>query len=166
MPLTRQTLTVDGASDSDAATVLVPPSPSMTESGVMGVNVVCMVQTCQEFASRETTFTPGCGAIDLMMDPPHVIAGRLEALRKEMQFSTAEKFAEAIGLDKSTYSLIKNGHRNLSFETACLMKSKWGISIDWLFYGDVQTNAAQIMAKIGRGPAAETAIAPRKRRKA
>lgn len=94
-----------------------------------------------------------------MIDQPNVIAGRLEALRKELGIPTQDKFAEEIGLGKSIYSLIKNGKRNLSFETACLMKEKWGISIDWLFYGDIQQSAAQIMTKIGRGPAAEISLA-------
>ena len=164
MPRTRQTLTVGTARQRAEATALVPPSESMTESDVIiDMTVVCTMQTCQEFAPEQTTFRDGYGAIRPMIDPPHVIAGRLEALRVELNIGTQDKFAEEIGLSKSTYSLIKNGKRNLSFETACLMKDKWGISIDWLFYGDVQQSAAQIMTKIGRGPAATDASAKQHR---
>lgn len=119
----------------------------------MDANLVCTMQTCQEFASSQTTFALGYGAITPMMDSPKVIAGRLDELRKELKIPTDQKFAEEIGLSKGQYSLIKNGKRNLSFETACVLKDKWNISLDWLFYGDFQQASIQIMTKIGRGPA-------------
>ncbi len=100
-----------------------------------------------------------------MTDKPEVIAGRLEALRRELKFETDQDFAEAIGLSKGQYSLIKNGKRNLSFATACVIRNRWGFSIDWLYFGDVQSNASQIMARIGRGPVVESAPA-KKRKKA
>lgn len=155
IPRTRQTLTVEGCNDKAVDTALVPPNASMTESGViMEETLVCTVQTCQEFASCQTTFDTGYDGIGgMMIDPPHAIVGRLEALRKELNIPTQEKFANEIGLDKSTYSLMKKGERNLSFETACRIKDKWGISLDWLFYGEFQKSADQIMTRIGRGPA-------------
>jgi transcriptional regulator with XRE-family HTH domain len=100
-----------------------------------------------------------------MIDPPRVIAGRLEALRKELKIPTQEKFAAEIGLDKSTFSLIMNGRRNLSFETACRMVDKWQLSLDWIFYGDTRRSADQIMAKIGRGPETALPERPRKRKR-
>lgn len=163
IPRLRQTLTVEGASESADATALVPPSASMTESDViMRPKIVCTVQTSQGFATRKTTFHTGCDAIQGMIDPPHVVAGRLEALRKELKIEKEHEFAEAIGLDKSTYSLIKNGRRNLSFETACLMRHKWGLSIDWIFYGDIQQTAIQIMTRIGRGTPFQPPMAPKR----
>lgn len=163
IPRLRQTLTVEGASESADATALVPPSASMTESDViMRPKIVCTVQTSQGFATRKTTFRTGCDAIQGMIDPPHVVAGRLEALRKELKIEKEHEFAEAIGLDKSTYSSIKNGHRNLSFETACLMRHKWGLSIDWIFYGDIQQTAIQIMTRIGRGTPFQPPMAPKR----
>jgi len=153
MPRLRQQLTDDLLSDSAEATALVPPRALMTESGVlMDANLVCTMQTCQEFASGQTTFGAGCGAIEPMrMDPPHVISARLDALRKELKIATDQAFADEIGLSKGQYSLIKNAKRNLSFETACVIKDKWGISLDWLYFGDFQQASIQIMTKIGRG---------------
>jgi DNA-binding XRE family transcriptional regulator len=148
----RQPLTVGGTSESASATALVPPSESMTKSGViMPANIVCTVQTCQVFATRKTTFSKKCGAIEVMMDPPHVIAARLKALRIELGFKTQVAFAEKLGIDKSTYNLYEKAKRPLTFETACLIRRGWGISIDWLFFGDLQQSAIQTMAKIGRG---------------
>lgn len=155
MPRVRQQLTDDLLSDSAEATALVPPRAFMTESGVnMDANLVCTMQTCQEFASSQTTFAGGYGAIIPMMDSRKVIGGRLNELRKELKIATDQEFAEEIGLSKGQYSLIKNGKRNLSFETACVIKDKWKISLDWLFYGDFQQASIQIMTKIGRGPEA------------
>lgn len=86
-----------------------------------------------------------------MIDPPDIIGKRLEALRVELGFKTQTAFAEALGIDKSTYSLYKTGDRQLTFETACLIRQNWGISLDWLFFGDLHQSAIQTMAKIGRG---------------
>ncbi|WP_410053239.1 helix-turn-helix domain-containing protein [Bradyrhizobium sp. SZCCHNR1004] len=86
-----------------------------------------------------------------MIDPPEIIGQRLERLRVELGFAKQQDFANALGIDKSTYSLYKNGSRALTFETACIIRQKWGISLDWLFFGDMQQAAIQTMAKIGRG---------------
>lgn len=156
IPRRRQRETVGRAKDRADATAVVPPRELMTESGViMGGNVVCTPQTCQEFAISETTFGAGYGAIAVMIDPNHVIFGRLDSLRKELGIKTHSEFATEIGLDKSTYSLIKNLKRELSFETACRIREKYHVTLDWIFYGDLRQSADRIMARIGRGPAAE-----------
>ncbi len=86
-----------------------------------------------------------------MMDPPHIVSGRLRALRIELGFKSQSAFAEKLGIDKSTYNPYETGARPLTFETACLIRRHFGISIDWLFFGDLQQSAIQTMAKIGRG---------------
>lgn len=124
----------------------------MTESGVtMDATIVCTMQTCQEFATRKATFGPEYGAISTMMDPPEIVGNRLKALRKELGFKTQVEFAQKLGIDKSTYNPFETGARPLTFETACLIRREFGISIDWLFFGDLQQSAIQTMAKIGRG---------------
>lgn len=96
-----------------------------------------------------------------MMDSHEIIAARLKALRKELNFSTQKAFAERLGIDKSTYNLYETGTRPLTFETACLIRREFGISIDWLFFGDLQQSALQTMARIGRAPD----LVPAKQRK-
>lgn len=95
-----------------------------------------------------------------MMDAPEIIGNRLKALRKELGFKTQVEFAERLGIDKSTYNPFETGTRPLTFETACLIRREFGISIDWLFFGDLQQSAIQTMARIGRG----AAPAPAKRK--
>lgn len=99
-----------------------------------------------------------------MIDPRETIVWRLEGLKEAYlpKDATDQDFAKAIGLDKSTFSAIKKCDRNLSFETGCYIKEKWGISLDWLFYGDLQQSAVQVMANIGRKPLAEVPKAPQK----
>lgn len=86
-----------------------------------------------------------------MMDTPEIISARLKALRKELGIATQSGFAARLGIDKSTYNLYETGKRPLTFETACLIRREFGISIDWLFFGDLQQSAIQTMARIGRG---------------
>lgn len=167
IPRTLQTLTVDGASESASASDLVPPRASITESDViMDGTIVCTLQTCQEFANRQPTFEAKCDAMGSMTDPREIIVWRLEGLKQAYlpKDATDQAFAVAIGLDKSTYSSIKKCDRNLSFETGCYIKEKWGISLDWLFYGDLQQSAVQVMANIGRRPQLEL-VMPQKQSK-
>lgn len=71
-----------------------------------------------------------------MIDPPHVIGPRLRALRLALgQYPTQVSFAIAIGVDKSTYNPWEKGTRALTFEAACVLRKKWGIPLDYLFYG-------------------------------
>lgn len=160
MPRRRQPLTTDKCWSSAAATSPSDPGrggeppqrSSMIESHVtMGDNIVCTMQTSQGFATRKTTFFAECGAIGSMMDPPHIVAGRLKALRVELGFPSQKAFADRLGIDKSTYNPYETGTRPLTFETACLIRREFGISIDWLFFGDLQQSAIQTMARIGRG---------------
>lgn len=72
-------------------------------------------------------------------------------MRIELGFKTQIEFAQKLGIDKSTYNLYKTGKRAVSFETACLIRREYGISVDWLLFGDLQPGAIQIMARIGRG---------------
>lgn len=85
------------------------------------------------------------------MDSIETIAARLRALRIELGYGTQTAFADRLGIDKSTYNLYEKAKRPLTFETACLIRREFGISIDWLFFGDLQQSAIQTMAKIGRG---------------
>lgn len=141
IPRSRHPLTVESSSESAEATAPVPPRASMTRlgessAGSMPPTVVCTVQTCQGFASRKTTITPPCGPIGVMTDPPHVIGPRLRALRLALgQYPTQVSFALAIGVDKSTYNPWEKGTRALTFEAACVLRKKWGIPLDYLFYG-------------------------------
>lgn len=71
-----------------------------------------------------------------MIDSAKVIGNRLRALREALDFKTQVKFAEELGIEKNTYNPFEKGKRALTFETACLIRRKFNIPIDWLFWGD------------------------------
>lgn len=70
-----------------------------------------------------------------MIDPPKVIGPRLKALRQALEIGTQVAFAEAIGVEKNTYNPWEKGSRPLTFEGACLIRKKYDIPLDYLFFG-------------------------------
>lgn len=71
-----------------------------------------------------------------MIDPPEVLGPRLAALRLALGVETQVEFAKAIGVEKNTYNPWENGKRPLTFEGACLIRRKYHIPLDYLFFGE------------------------------
>lgn len=150
MPRVRHPLTVLSSKPSDEATLPVPPSSSSIDPAVrMSPLIVRKLRTCQEFAGRKATFPAAYGPIRVMIDPPEVIGPRLKALRLALEFKTQNRFAEVIGVEKNTYNPWENGKRPLTFEAACAIRQKFGVPLDWLFYGaDPEKLPARIYQRI------------------
>lgn len=109
----------------------------MTDDAVtMPSNIVCTVQTCQGFADRGTTFPDVHAEITAMHDDATIIGPRLKELRLALGYKTQSAFADDLGLDKSTYNPWEKGNRPLTFEGACLIRKKFKIPLDYLFFGD------------------------------
>lgn len=117
------------------------------------------MRTCQGFANCETTFSYNYGAITAIMDTREKIAARLIALRDEVNMDQ-QTFARAIGVEKNTYNPFETGKRRLSFEVACLIKRRFGVSIDWLFFGDMGKIASEVMMKLGPDPQKDQEMIP------
>lgn len=114
-----------------------PQRSSMSESQVvMAATIVRTVRTGQGFASRETTSSVDHGPIGPMIDDPKIVAKRLKNLREALGISTQVAFAKELGIEKNTYNPFEKGTRELTFETACLIRKRFRIPIDWLFWGD------------------------------
>lgn len=149
MPRSRHPLTVESAKTRKAATFPVPPSASMIEAqvNVMGDTIVRSVRTSQEFAGRETTIPLNNARISGMIDPPEIIGPRLKALRIALGYKKQTDFAKAIGVEKNTYNPWEKGKggRELTFEGACLIRAKFKIPLDYLFFGD---HAEEMPAKV------------------
>ncbi len=71
-----------------------------------------------------------------MIDPPTVLGPRLKALRLALGVPTQVEFAKAIGVEKHTYNPWEKGSRPLTFEGACLIRRKYHIPLDYLFFGE------------------------------
>jgi transcriptional regulator with XRE-family HTH domain len=163
-------LTVGGSKESAEATELVPPSASMMDDGVFMPDInVRVARTCQEFAKGETTFPWECGAIGAVIDDPKIVGARLKALRLELGYKSQTAFAEKLGIEKNTYNPYEKGTRALTFETALKIRRNFGVSVDWLFFGDLGMTSQSLMLKLGRFPGAAPDVAAsvaRRRRKA
>lgn len=151
MPLERQPLTVESDCSRAVATAPVPPAASIMAPHVnvmMPQTIVRTVRTSQGFARRETTFSPLRVPIRGMVDHPEVIGPRLRALRIALGFHTQIKFAKAIGVEKNTYNPWEKGSRPLTFEGACLIRRKFKIPLDYLFFGEIGELPVRIHEKI------------------
>ena len=119
----------------------------MIESQVcaMPATIVRAVRTSQAFASRETTISPKNAQISGMIDRPDTIGPRLKALRIALGYKKQTDFAKAIGVEKNTYNPWEKGSRELTFEGACLIRARFKIPLDYLFFGE---NAEEMPAKV------------------
>ena len=83
-----------------------------------------------------------------MIDDPKRIGKRLKALRLALDIPTQVAFAKELGIEKNTYNPFEKGTRELTFETACLIRKKFRIPIDWLFWGDDEEIPYHIKVKL------------------
>lgn len=129
----------------------------MIESQVQDISViepviVRTVRTSQGFAKSETTFSHRYAVIEPEMDSTETIAKRLRALRKELGFKSQKAFADELNMAKSTYNPFETGERTLTFEAACTIRRKFGIPVDWLFFGDLPQVRTDVLIKIRTEP--------------
>ena len=71
-----------------------------------------------------------------MLDPPKVIGARLKALRLACDCRTQQAFAKEIGVEKNTYNPWEKGTRPLTFEGALLIRRRYRVPLDYLFFGE------------------------------
>ena len=84
------------------------------------------------------------------------VANRLVALREKLQ-QDQKTFAHSLGIEKNTYNAYERGKRPLTIETAKKIRKKYGISTDWLLYGDLGQPNSQFIMQIEaeRAPVAQ-----------
>jgi transcriptional regulator with XRE-family HTH domain len=84
-----------------------------------------------------------------MIDPPQVIGLRLKTLREACGFKLQKDFAAAIGVEKNTYNPWETGKRELTFEGALLIRRRFRVPLDYLFFGElVEEIPARILKRI------------------
>jgi transcriptional regulator with XRE-family HTH domain len=157
IPRPRQPLTVETDCDRAPATPLVPPRASMTESHVhessMVGDLVRNLRTCQAFATCETTFRDVRGQISTM-DSAHDIARRLIAFRESRGLNQVD-FAEKLDIAKNTLNGYEKATRPLTTETIRRIRKRFGISTDWLLFGDIGQPSHDLALEFGPRPAIE-----------
>ena len=97
------------------------------------------------------------------------IARRLIAVREHFGL-TQVAFAKKIHIAKNTLNGYESAARRLTLETAMRIRERFGISTDWLLYGDVGQPSHDLAVNLGPMPATkqeiETAAKQKKGRKA
>lgn len=70
------------------------------------------------------------------MDTDLEVSNRLAALREKLGLDQVA-FAKSLGIEKNTYNAYERGKRPLTIETAKKIRRRYGISVDWLLFGDI-----------------------------
>lgn len=71
------------------------------------------------------------------------IIQRLIAARLKLGFEKQSDFAKALGVGKNVYNPFEKGTRPITLDVARRIRKRFGISVDWLLFGDIgQPNAA------------------------
>lgn len=154
MPRLRQPLTVESDCPSAAATTPVPPRYSMMASELsITPHLVRAARTSQELARCETTFSSGYVAIAGMEpDSDQAVGRRIIALRNRANLQQ-QQLASQLNITKSTLSAYESGDRPLTMESARRLRRRFGVTVDWLMFGDMQATGTALMLSIGPEPA-------------
>lgn len=160
-----QLLTVESDCPSASATAPVPPQATMIDfQSVMDGNIVRNSRTCQAVATCEATNSPIYTTIR-RMDTDLEISNRLAALREKLGLDQVA-FAKSLGIEKNTYNAYERGKRPLTIETAKKIRRRYGISVDWLLFGDVGQPNHEFLLGIQQTPEVPRSEPVRKRRTA
>ncbi len=85
------------------------------------------------------------------MDGDQDVARRLIAVRERQKMSQVE-FAEKLHIAKNTLNGFERGKRSLTLETAKRIRKRFGISVDWLLFGDIGQPSHAIAVELGPVP--------------
>ncbi len=85
-------------------------------------------------------------------DSDEAVGRRLVALRQRAKLQQQE-LAQQLHMTKSTLSAYESGSRPLTMESARRMRKRFGVTVDWLLFGDMQVTGRDLMLEIGPEPA-------------
>ena len=66
------------------------------------------------------------------------ISARIEALRLWAGFENQREFARESGISQTDLNHYETGRRRISLNAANQLRKRWGISLDWIFHGDLR----------------------------
>ena len=73
--------------------------------------------------------------IDDLSDKPESVAARLQRVREVMDLSKRD-FAERAGMSEQSYGPFENAKRPLSLEAAKKLRKAYGLSLEFLYFGN------------------------------
>jgi transcriptional regulator with XRE-family HTH domain len=86
------------------------------------------------------------------MDTDLDVARRLIAVREHFALSQVA-FADRLHIAKNTLNGFENGKRPLTLETAKRIRQRFGVSVDWLLFGDIGQPSHDLVIQLGPAPA-------------
>lgn len=101
------------------------------------------------------------------MDTDQDVARRLIAVREHFKLTQAA-FAEKLHIAKNTLNGFEKAKRQVTLETAKRIRQRFGVSVDWLLFGDVGQPSHGLVLELGPVPNVkrdETAAASKRRKK-
>lgn len=93
------------------------------------------------------------------------VAARLIAVREALGFKEQTLFAAKLDLTKSTYNPFETGKRHLSMQVAKRIRERFGISVDYLLFGDIGQPKEAMALALGPRPIVKPPAPPAKRPK-
>jgi|GEM_PF-1358726 len=66
------------------------------------------------------------------------ISARVEALRVWAGFDNQREFARESGISQTDLNHYETGRRRISLNAANQLRRRWGITLDWIFHGDLR----------------------------
>jgi DNA-binding XRE family transcriptional regulator len=113
----------------------------------MGANIVRNLRTSQGVADREQYSGAVYVGISDMADSVQTIARRLVRTREALGF-TQSQFCEQIGVEKNVYNPFEKGKRRITIEVAMKIRARFGISLDWIYCGEVNRLPVELFNKL------------------
>ncbi len=85
------------------------------------------------------------------MDSDIDIGRRIIAVREDRNLNQTE-FAKKLNIAKSTLNGYETGERQLPVDKAKRIRSRFGVSLDWLLHGDIGQPGYELAVKLGPHP--------------
>ena len=83
-------------------------------------------------------------------DSDTAVGLRIIALRQRAKLQQQE-LAKQISVAKSTLAGYESGERPVTMESARRLRRRFGVTLDWLLFGDMQATGQSLMLDIGPG---------------
>jgi transcriptional regulator with XRE-family HTH domain len=88
-------------------------------------------------------------------DSREAVGKRIIALRERSGLQQ-QQLAKQLHMAKSTLNGYEKGDRPLTVESILRLRRRFGVTADWLLFGDMQVTGRNLMLEIGPEPDAET----------
>ncbi len=146
IPRSRQLLTTGGSIPSAAATFVVPPRALMMPSSNIGGLYFTDREVVKPHVLSSDFGAEGVASSG-MARTLNGIAFRLLTLRAWRELSQKDFCAE-IDVGTNHYSPFENAKRRIPLEIATKLVERYGVTLDWIYLGDMRGMTGQMQAEL------------------